>query len=42
MSQARYVLAVLIREKMMNECAEKQSLTTMIVRVWETNHETCE
>lgn len=30
-----------IREKM-NECAEKQSLTTMIVRVWETNHETCE
>lgn len=31
-----------IREKMMNECAEKQSLTTMIVRVWETNHEICE
>lgn len=36
MSQARYVLAVRdkdrsIREKMMNECAEKQSLTTMIV-----------
>lgn len=31
-----------IREKMMNECAEKQSLTTMIVRVWETNHVICE
>lgn len=31
MSQARTDKDRSIREKMMNECAEKQSLTTMIV-----------